>query len=70
MASAKSDGEYRLTVDLEAQEVRDRDGWSAAFSIDPFRRRCLLDGSDDIALTLQHEGRIDAYEKKQAQSHH
>ena len=65
MASAKSDGEYRLTVDLEAQEVRDRDGWRAVFSIDPFRRRCLLDGLDDIALTLQHEERIDAYEKRQ-----
>ena len=64
MASAQSEGGYRLTVDLEAQEVRDRDGWSAAFSIDPFRRRCLLNGWDDIALTLEHEGRIDAYEKK------
>ena len=70
MASAQSEGGCRLTVDLEAQEVRDQDNWSATFSIDPFRRRCLLEGLDDIALTLQHEGRIDAYEKKQAESHH
>ena len=70
MASAQSEGGCRLTVDLEAQEVRDEDNWSATFSIDPFQRRCLLEGLDDIALTLQHEARIDAYEKKQAQSHH
>ena len=66
MASAQSEEGYRLTVDLEAREVRNGDGWSATFSIDPFRRRCLLSGLDDIALTLEHEERIGAYEKERA----
>ncbi|HEV7215676.1 MAG TPA: 3-isopropylmalate dehydratase small subunit [Chloroflexota bacterium] len=55
---------YRLTVDLEAQEVRDDAGLRAVFSIDPFRRDCMLRGLDDIGLTLQHEPDISAYEAK------
>ncbi len=65
MTSAKSEGGYKLTVDLEAQEVKGQDDWSTAFSIDSFRRQCLLNGLDDIALTLEHEGLIDAYEKRE-----
>jgi 3-isopropylmalate/(R)-2-methylmalate dehydratase small subunit len=54
---------HRITVDLETQTVSDNDGFVAAFEIDPFRRRCLLEGLDDIGLTLQHLDQILAYEK-------
>jgi 3-isopropylmalate/(R)-2-methylmalate dehydratase small subunit len=53
---------YRLTVDLERQEVRDSEGTIAHFEIDPFRRDNLLKGLDDIGLILQHEDKIRAYE--------
>ncbi|MBE3576075.1 MAG: 3-isopropylmalate dehydratase small subunit [Limnochordales bacterium] len=53
---------YRLTVDLEKQEVRDESGWKVSFTIDPFRRECLLEGWDDIDLTLRYEDDIRAYE--------
>ncbi|MCG0238586.1 MAG: 3-isopropylmalate dehydratase small subunit [Firmicutes bacterium] len=55
---------YRLTVDLEAQTVTDAYGFHATFAIDPFRRYCLLNGLDDIGLTLQHEEKIAAYEAR------
>ena len=53
---------YRATVDLERCEVRDGAGFAAAFAIEEFRRRCLLEGLDDIGLTLRHEPQIAAYE--------
>jgi 3-isopropylmalate/(R)-2-methylmalate dehydratase small subunit len=53
---------YQLTIDLELKQVYDDKGFSAAFEIDEFRRRCLLDGLDDIGLTLRHEAQITAYE--------
>ncbi|HZP45284.1 MAG TPA: 3-isopropylmalate dehydratase small subunit [Candidatus Binataceae bacterium] len=53
---------YTLTVDLAAQKVTDDYGWSATFPIDEFAKKCLLEGLDDIALTLQHEQAIAAYE--------
>jgi 3-isopropylmalate/(R)-2-methylmalate dehydratase small subunit len=56
-------GDYHLTVDLEACQVRDDDGLERDFPVDVFRRRCLLEGLDDIALTLQHEDRISAFEQ-------
>ena len=46
---------YRLTVDLEKQVVTDEKGLSYSFTVDPFRRECLLKGLDDIGLTLVHE---------------
>ena len=55
---------YRLTVDLERQAVSDEQGFSAKFHIDEFVRHCLLEGLDDIGLTLQHESEIAAYEKR------
>ena len=55
--------EYQLTIDLEQCEVRDDQGFSAKFPIDAFVRHCLLNGLDDIGLTLQHEAEIAAYEK-------
>ncbi len=58
---AKSPG-YKITVDLGAQTVSDNDGFSTPFEVDAFRRHCLLNGLDDIGLTLQHEPDITAYE--------
>jgi 3-isopropylmalate/(R)-2-methylmalate dehydratase small subunit len=53
---------YSLTVDLPAQTVSDEFGWSAHFEIAPHAKRCLLEGLDDIALTLTHEDEILKYE--------
>jgi 3-isopropylmalate/(R)-2-methylmalate dehydratase small subunit len=53
---------YELTVDLQNCEVRDQRGFRCKFSIDEFVRHCLLEGLDDIGLTLQHESDIAAYE--------
>ena len=53
---------YSLTVDLESCSVRDDVGFKASFTIDEFRRYCLMEGLDDIGLTLQYEARIAAYE--------
>jgi len=55
---------YRLTVDLEQCEVRDDSGFVGRFPMDAFRRRCLLEGLDDIGLTLQLKSHIVAYEAK------
>ncbi|MEF3367115.1 3-isopropylmalate dehydratase small subunit [Methylocystis sp. 9N] len=57
-----------LTIDLEAQEIRGPDGGVVKFDIDPFRKHCLLNGLDDIGLTLQKAEKIDAYEKNAAAS--
>ena len=54
----------RLVVDLEKQTVSDSAGFSASFSVDPFRRRCLLEGLDDIGLTLKHNAEISAFESR------
>jgi 3-isopropylmalate/(R)-2-methylmalate dehydratase small subunit len=62
MRRAQQTPGYQLTVDLEACEVRDAQGFRAAFTMDNFRRKCLLEGLDDIGLTLQHEAEIAAYE--------
>jgi 3-isopropylmalate/(R)-2-methylmalate dehydratase small subunit len=65
LIQAASDYEsYRLTVDLVNQKVSDDFGWSAHFEIEPFQKKCLLEGLDDIALTLVHEKEIAAYEGK------
>jgi 3-isopropylmalate/(R)-2-methylmalate dehydratase small subunit len=53
---------YQLTVDLEQLKVTDSRGLSASFKIDDFTRHCLLEGLDDIALTLKHEAEIKSYE--------
>lgn len=56
--------EYQLEIDLENCRVRDEQGFSATFQIEEFARRCLLEGLDDIGLTLQHEADIAAYEAR------
>jgi 3-isopropylmalate/(R)-2-methylmalate dehydratase small subunit len=62
MQLAKDIDDYQLTIDLENCEVRDDKGFRAKFSVDEFIRHCLLNGLDDIGLTLQHEAEIAAYE--------
>ena len=62
MGAALAGDRYEVTVDLESQEVRDGSGWTAGFSIDPFRRHCLMNGLDDIGLTLTLEAEIQAFE--------
>jgi 3-isopropylmalate/(R)-2-methylmalate dehydratase small subunit len=54
---------YQLTVDLESQTVTDNAGLNFPFTVDPFRRDCLLNGWDDIGLTLRFEDQIAEYEK-------
>jgi len=54
---------YQLTVDLESETITDTYGLSLSFEVDPFRRHCLLNGLDDIALTLEHADKITAYEQ-------
>ena len=55
---------YALTIDLAAQTLLGEDGWSAGFSIDPFRKTCLLEGLDEIGLTLKEADAIRAYESR------
>ena len=55
---------YRLAVDLESQTVSTPDGEAFSFQIDPFRKHCLMNGLDEIGLTLEHADEIRAYEAK------
>ncbi|HUY12961.1 MAG TPA: 3-isopropylmalate dehydratase small subunit [Terriglobia bacterium] len=55
---------YQLTVDLERQVVSDASGLEFSFTVDPFRRDCLLKGLDDIGLSLRFEDQIAAYERQ------
>jgi 3-isopropylmalate/(R)-2-methylmalate dehydratase small subunit len=57
-----------LTVDLEAQEIKGPDGGTLKFEIDQFRKHCLLNGLDDIGLTMQKRALIDRFEQKAAES--
>lgn len=63
-ARASDEENYQLTIDLEKCTVEDAHGFSTRFSIDGFTRHCLLEGLDDIGLTLKHEKDIAAYEAK------
>jgi len=62
MRRSREGKDYQLTIDLEQREVRDDQGFRAKFPIDEFVRHCLLNGLDDIGLTMQHEAEIAAYE--------
>ena len=64
-AVASSEG-YQLTVDLEAQTITTPEGESINFDVEEFRKHCLLNGLDDIGLTLQHVDEIKAYEKRRS----
>jgi 3-isopropylmalate/(R)-2-methylmalate dehydratase small subunit len=56
------DPAHSITINLEAQTISDDQGFSASFEIDAFRKYCLLNGLDDIGLTLRHESELDTYE--------
>lgn len=60
----QQDPEWDLTIDLEKCQVRGKDGLEIGFEVDGFRRECLLNGLDDIALTLQQADKIAAYESQ------
>src|ERR1700726_3444056 len=62
MQRAQEIDDYQLTIDLEKCEGREDQGFRAKFPMDEFTRHCLLNGLDDIGLTLQHEAEIQAYE--------
>jgi 3-isopropylmalate/(R)-2-methylmalate dehydratase small subunit len=57
---------YKLTIDLQSRTIRDEHGLELAFEVDEFRRHCLLNGLDDIGLTLEQEDKITAYEAAHA----
>jgi len=65
MADASDRDNPELTIDLEKQEIVRPNGPKVPFKIDPFRRECLLEGLDDIGLTLQKAEKIDAFEASQ-----
>jgi len=58
----------RISVDLEKQEIRGPDGGVYRFQIDPFRKHCLLNGLDDIGLTLEKDAKIGSFESKRQQA--
>ena len=68
LQNAKELPNYQLTVSLEAQTVTDVYGFQASFEVDPFRKFCLLEGLDDIGLTLRHAAALDTYEAKHDQA--
>jgi len=64
MDDAERGANATLTVDLENQTISGPDGGEIAFDIDPFRKKCLLEGLDDIGLTMERADRIAAYEER------
>ena len=66
MADARKGANARVTVDLEAQTVTTSDGQSFGFAVDPHRKHCLMNGLDDIGLTLEKAAAIDSFEAKAA----
>ena len=65
MDDAERGANATLTVDLEAQTIQGPDGGSLAFEIDPWKKHCLLNGLDDIGLTMAKKAEIEAFEDKQ-----
>jgi 3-isopropylmalate/(R)-2-methylmalate dehydratase small subunit len=68
LSNTKTIANYQLTVSLEAQTVTDSLGFHAIFEVDPFRKFCLIEGLDDIGLTLRHQAALDAFEAKHDQA--
>ena len=69
MKDAERGEDGMLSIDLAAQTVTRADGGAFSFEIDPFLKRCLLEGLDDISLTLQKEEKIAAFEARQHETH-
>jgi len=68
MSRTQQHVDYELTVDLEQQMIEDSQGLSMSFVVGDFQRYCLLEGLDDIALTLLHEDQINKYESSRPKS--
>ena len=66
---ANSSADHEIRVDLEMSRITDNKGFAADFEINEFRKYCLVNGLDDIGLSLQYESSIDAYEKARQQTH-
>lgn len=66
MADAERGSNARITVDLENQTVTASDGTSFSFEIDPFKKRCLIEGLDDIGLTMEKADLVDDFERRSA----
>ena len=64
MNDSEKGSNARIEVDLEAQTITSSDGKVFAFEVDPFKKHCLLNGLDDIGLTMEKSSSIDAFEKK------
>jgi 3-isopropylmalate/(R)-2-methylmalate dehydratase small subunit len=64
MARSTRNPDHIITINLEHQTVTDDEGFKATFDIDPFRKFCLLNGYDDIGLTLRHVEDLDKFEEK------
>ena len=62
--AAASQPGYKLAIDLEQQTIKTSDGTVYKFEVEVFRKHCLLNGLDDIGLTLQHVSEIAAFETK------
>lgn len=69
MSDAKHGSNATLTVDLESQKIHRPDGETIPFEIDPFRKHCLLNGLDDIGLTLEKTAKIEAFEQRAQAAH-
>ena len=64
MQRSTASPEHKITINLEKQTVTDDEGFSARFEIDPFRKECLLNGWDDIGLTMRHETELSRFESQ------
>ena len=64
LARSTANPNHKITINLEQQAVTDDEGFSAHFDIDPFRKHCLLNGLDDIGLTLLHADALTDFESK------
>ena len=68
MDDAERGANATMTVDLESQEITTSDGETISFDLDPFKKHCLLNGLDDIGLTMEKAPKIDSYEDRQKAS--
>ena len=68
MKDAEKGANARMTIDLEAQTITTSEGEVISFEVDPFKKKCLMEGLDDIGLTMEHASKIDAFEAQQAAS--
>ena len=64
MANAEQCANASVSIDLESQKIISSDGVETSFEIDSFRKYCLLNGLDDVGLTMKKDAKIGAYEKK------